>query len=305
MEQQVPQKDQFIVGDWGSTNLRLWLIDADGGIAEHVSSDDGAITTTGANAQGVFERLTRSWGLPNASQNVFLCGMVGRRGGWIEAPYLSADRVSGLAQNLTRKTIGDTVFYIVPGLRTVQSDDVIRGEETQILGFLSDEPDFSGLVCLPGTHSKWCQISNGSLTGFHTEMTGELFELLSQKSSLREAVNAGQNWTAFDSGVAEGLGDPHAARRLFSIRANWLLRETNPNEAYSRLSGLLIGAEVARATSDQTADTVALVGSSTLTERYKRALDQTGFSTTVHSGDELVVKGLIKIAKESQEIAHA
>lgn len=299
---QVRLEHATILGDWGTTNLRLWLVGADGGVLDAVTSEDGANVTTEAFGGDVFGRLTHRWCQTTAPSLAILCGMVGRKGGWIETPYLPTDRWSALSANLAQRAYGNMDIFVVPGLRTLESDDVMRGEETQILGFLDGSPDFTGTICLPGTHSKWCQLSCGKIAGFQTEMTGELFELLSKNSVLRDAITEGLCEDAFASGVEEGLNVPDTMRHLFSIRANWLLKNTKPEVGFSRLSGLLIGAEVARATRNKVGEKVAIIGSSSLTKLYEHALDQAGISSTVNSGDDLVIQGLQRIAQETREM---
>lgn len=294
--------DAIILGDWGTTNLRLWLVAADGTILDTVASKDGASVTAGAAAGDIFDKLTDHWRETNPPRRAILCGMVGRKGGWIEAPYLSTDNWGALSRNLVRAAHDDMDVFVVPGLRTVRSDDVMRGEETQILGLVSDTPDFTGTICMPGTHSKWCDLSDGQITGFRTELTGEMFALLSERSVLRDAIGAGHCEDAFDGGVQEGLNEPDAMQRLFSVRANWLLKNTPLDVGSSRLSGLLIGAEIARARRNRDLGTVAIIGSNSLGALYARALDQAGIVSNTLSGDRLVIHGLQRIAQDAREM---
>ena len=83
--------------------------------------------------------------------------------------------------------------HILPGLSQAEPPDVMRGEETQIAGMLAATPDFDGLVCLPGTHTKWARVSEGRVTDFRTAMTGELFALVSGHSTLSSFTAEGWN----------------------------------------------------------------------------------------------------------------
>lgn len=296
--------DAIILGDWGTTNLRLWLVGPDGTILDTVTSQDGAKGLAGSANADIFDKLTRPWRKTNAPSQAILCGMVGRKGGWIEAPYLSTDNWGALPRNLVQAEHGDMAVFVVPGLKTIRSDDVMRGEETQILGLVADTPDFTGTICMPGTHSKWCDLSNGKITDFRTELTGELFSLLSEGSTLRDAIEFGHCDDAFNDGVREALKEQDAMQRLFSVRANWLLNNTRPEAGYSRLSGLLIGAEIARACRKTDLETVALVGANTLVDLYARALGQAGVAATIHSGNMLVIQGLQRIAQDARDLIH-
>ena len=122
-----------------------------------------------------------------------ISGMAGSRQGWRETPYESLPVTPDmLASHLMRFTTATgRAVAIVPGvmLRTPGRDgDVIRGEETQIVGLLESEPAFAGVVVLPGTHSKWVTVADGAIGDFQTYLTGELFELLSRQSFLRHSV---------------------------------------------------------------------------------------------------------------------
>ncbi len=291
-----------ILGDWGTTNVRLWLVGDDGVILDSLTTQDVENVSSGKTSKEAFDRITQHWRRSAAPRFAILCGMIGRKGGWIEAPYLPTDRWRALAGNLVRKSNGAMDIFVVPGLRTLRSDDVMRGEETQILGFLDETPEFTGAVCLPGTHSKWCELSRGEITGFRTEMTGELFGLLSKRSTLHDAIVAGHNEKAFDCGVEEGLNTSDAMQGLFSIRANWLLKNTEPEVGYSRLSGMLIGAEIARRACASGIQEAAIIGSDSLAALYERALKQAGISSTMYSGERLVVRGLQRIARDAREM---
>ncbi len=135
-----------------------------------------------------------------------------------------------------------------PACQQDRPADVMRGEETQVAGVLALHPGFDGVICHPGTHSKWVQVSAGEVVSFQTYMTGEIFALLSTQSVLRHSLAEGWDDAAFDAGVADALQSPEKfAARLFSLRAEFLLHGLTPAKARARLSGLLIGIELAGA----------------------------------------------------------
>ena len=136
---------------------------------------------------------------------------------------------------------------IIPGIKQPQPADVMRGEETQVAGYLWLNPNFEGLLCLPGTHSKWVRVESGQVRSFRTYMTGELYSLLSGQSVLRHSVDVAA-WQ--DSDFVGSLRETFAGgndltNRLFSVRSESLIGDLTPGGANARLSGLLLGAELA------------------------------------------------------------
>jgi 2-dehydro-3-deoxygalactonokinase len=182
--------------------------------------------------------------------DVLACGMVGSRQGWAEAPYVAVPARPATLSPVPVATKDSRLrVSILPGLKQAVPPDVMRGEETQIAGFLAAAPGFDGVLCLPGTHAKWVQISAEEVVSFRTFMTGELFELLSTQSVLRHSIaGAGADPDAFREAVSDTLSRPETlAQRLFSIRAGQLLDGTSGEVGRARLSGALIGAELAAA----------------------------------------------------------
>jgi 2-dehydro-3-deoxygalactonokinase len=177
----------------------------------------------------------------------------------------------------------------------------MRGEETQIAGAIALGAG-DGVVCLPGTHAKWAQLSAGEVTGFQTFMTGELFGLLSQRSVLRHGM-AGEGWdeAAFDAGVAEGLARPEKiSARLFGLRAEGLLLDLAPQAARARLSGLLIGLELAGAKGYWLGQAVTIVGALGLSAAYARALAAQGVTARLLPATDCTLRGLASLrAKET------
>ncbi|MBS8227355.1 2-dehydro-3-deoxygalactonokinase, partial [Vannielia litorea] len=183
---------------------------------------------------------------------------------------------------------------ILPGLSQSDPADVMRGEETQIAGFLAGSPDFDGILCLPGTHSKWAHVSAGEIVSFRTFMTGELFSLLSSQSVLRHSLH-GEGWdeAAFLDAVPEAMSRPERlASALFSLRAAALLSDLPPAVARARLSGLLIGLELAAARPYWLGQRVALIGGPLLTQPYAAALSAQGVTPETRDGENLALAGL-------------
>ena len=298
--------------DWGTTRLRAWLLAGDGKVLAEQRGDDGLITAREAGFSNVLERHLAAMDAP-ATLPVVICGMAGSRQGWIEAAYVDVPApINAILQGAIR--VPDTArdVRIVPGLaqRMADAPDVMRGEETQLAG-ANLTAEGQHLVCMPGTHSKWVMVEDGAVTGFGTWPTGELFSVLATHSILRHslgeqpaAVAAGNDgfryWCrqAFQDG-----GD--VSSRLFAIRAAGLLQDLTANEAAARLSGLLIGGEIASAKRryGNTGGSVVLVGSGALAALYAEALGLAGLQVRSVDADAAVRAGLFAAARETGMIA--
>ena len=220
--------------------------------------------------------------------------MVGARQGWAEAGY-QAVPCAPLSGTPTRvETLSDQlVVRIVPGLSQTRPPDVMRGEETQIAGFLSPNPKFDGTLILPGTHTKWVQISAGEVVSFQTAMTGEIYAALAHHTVLRHSITDGWDDAAFLDAISDGLSRPEAlATRAFQIRADNLLNGLDSSTAAARLSGLLVGAELANARPYWLGLPTAIVGAPKLVSHYAAALKAQGVAPLIARGDACTLAGL-------------
>jgi len=278
----------WIALDWGTTHLRAWAMGPAGVLAE-ATSDAGMGTLSRDGFEPALDALIGHW--PAAP--VIACGMVGSRQGWHEAPYRATPCAPVEPGALATVPGSARRVRIVPGLKQTQPADVMRGEETQIAGVLARQPGFDGVICLPGTHSKWARLSAGEVVGFQTFLTGEMFALLSEHSVLRHSMAEGWDDAAFDEGAAEGLARPERLLALlFRLRAEGLLRSLPGAAARARLSGLLIGAELAAARAWWLGMPVCLVGAPGLCRLYARALAAQGAPTTQIDPDAATLAGL-------------
>jgi 2-dehydro-3-deoxygalactonokinase len=240
-------RDTTIIGvDWGSTNVRAFLMDADGELLDRRDSARGGVRLDAGEYPQVLRALIAGWPRDPA-RPVLLCGMVGAREGWAEAPYARCPaQVSDLAAGLISIVTPDGEVRIVPGLAAEDADglmDVMRGEETQVIGAI--DHGYDGLVLAPGTHSKWISVTAGRMVGLKTFMTGELFALLSAQSVLAKSIEGdAPDPAAFRLGVSRALADASLSRLLFSVRTEALFGRLPVTSTASYLSGLLIGAEI-------------------------------------------------------------
>jgi 2-dehydro-3-deoxygalactonokinase len=290
-----------VVGiDWGTTNRRAYVLDAQGKLVRQHNDQFGILAVEG-DFEASLKNLLRKLDLPQA--DVVMSGMVGSRNGWLQTPYLPVQQpISRLPQAMMQvdTALPDVRCRIVPGYQITDAfgtPDVMRGEETQILGAIAmGAPD--GWFVLPGTHSKWVKIDNGIVVEIITFMTGELYALLSEHGTLAGLMKDEQETpAAFEAGLkaAQHGGFTHAA---FGCRA-LVVTDTMPAaHAASYLSGLLIGAELAdirQKTASQATATVQIIGSPTLAARYVKALEFFDMRATVWQPDDVYVAALRRL----------
>lgn len=280
---------EWIAVDWGTSNLRAWAISADGSILAEARSDKGMDTLT----QDQFEHaLIETIGGWSYDVPIVACGMVGAKQGWIEAHYATVPcPASPVGFTQPKSTLN---VHIIPGLKQTDPADVMRGEETQIAGFLSLNKNWDGVICLPGTHTKWAHISANEVVSFQTFMTGDLFSAIEGHTVLRHSV-VSDDWDdgAFDAGVTEAMGRPErVAARLFSLRAEGLLNEMSNASARASLSGMLIGAELAGAKPYWLGQQIAVIGAGPLAALYVRALALQSAPATQVKADAITLAGL-------------
>jgi 2-dehydro-3-deoxygalactonokinase len=289
----------FVVVDWGTSSFRGWLMSADGEARAESRGGEGMLHCAGTGFAPVLRDHLARLGAP-AGAPVLICGMAGARQGWIEAPYLKTPtRLEALHEGAVRVDApGD--IRILPGIAQARAEqpDVMRGEETQLLGVT--EPDFTGLVCIPGTHSKWVRIDAGRIVEFSTYMTGELFSVISQHSILVHAVegSAPVDSSSFREGLSTALATPTAlTASLFRLRAAQLLGFEQRADGAARLSGLLIGSELADAAHRHGAlRSVRLIAAGALGRLYAAALTAQGFDVTTVDAEQASRRGLTKAA---------
>jgi 2-dehydro-3-deoxygalactonokinase len=296
---------RFAAVDWGTTRMRVWLIDVAGEALAERRSDEGLLSAREGNRFGaILEAHLAAMGAP-AGLPVFSCGMVGARQGWVEAPYVAAPAAldAVLSQAVPVPNHPARPVRIVPGIaqREGGAPDVMRGEETQLAGLRAMLGGDSHLVCMPGTHSKWVSVRDGRVERFATYLTGELFSLLSRQSILAHSLgdappDADGGSPSFRDAVRQA-GAADWAGLLFSIRAGGLLDGASPADAASRLSGLLIGGEIAAAARRFGGDGVLLVASGAMADLYAAALEAAGLGVRLADADEAVRTGLIETAR--------
>jgi 2-dehydro-3-deoxygalactonokinase len=297
----------WIAVDWGTSNLRVWGMDSDGEVAAEASSDKGMAKLDRAGFEPALLELVDGWLLHDRQIPVVACGMVGARQGWVEVPYREVPCKPVFFDMVGSPDTQDPRLKvtILAGIKQLKpAPDVMRGEETQIAGILSQDPHFDGVLCLPGTHSKWVRISAGEIVHFKTFMTGELFNLFLVHSVLRHSLDgAGRDGIEFANSVRSIMAEPASfAGRLFSIRAETLVSGLGAAAANARLSGLLIGAELAAAETYWLDRNLIIVGNGAQSELYAEALGTLGQSPRIIDASHVTLAGLksayLRISKD-------
>jgi 2-dehydro-3-deoxygalactonokinase len=299
-------REHYIAGDWGTSRLRLSLCLGERVLETLQGPGIGALREPAGEA---LRPLIAGWRQAHGALPVLLCGMAGSRNGWREAPYLPCPvDLRALGAAALRFEADGSPVAIAPGLSCrsrLGSPDVMRGEETQIAGAIALHPGLgtgSHLLCLPGTHTKWASLEDGKVCDFLTALTGELFALLRDGSTLLRAAAAGPAQTAagdsrdgFELGIetAAAPGRSSLLHGLFAVRSRQLLDGSSRDWALAYLSGLLIGADVRGAIPLFAATTAAvLIGDGALNERYAYALRREGIAASCLDGEDCALAGL-------------
>ncbi|WP_282295777.1 2-dehydro-3-deoxygalactonokinase [Stenotrophomonas sp. PS02289] len=303
--------DNIIGINWGSSNLRAYLITPGGAVLDAHEEPAGVATLSREGMVIAADSLRARW--PHA-QHAYAAGMIGSNVGWVDAGYVACPAgVDVVAQQLVETRIGSLALRIVPGMACVRSldgaPDVMRGEETELLGLLSDGAiGADAIVALPGTHTKWIQLRSGEVESFMTAMSGELFDRLAGGGLLASVLEGpGAVGPAFLEGVRGGAkGALGLGALLFGVRARVIRGMLERADSSSYLRGVLVGAEIGDAMGlfpalgDRDAragqrPALPVVGSGPVTVMYQAALSELGVESRGVASADAVVRGFAAI----------
>ncbi|HUR10656.1 MAG TPA: 2-dehydro-3-deoxygalactonokinase [Flavitalea sp.] len=304
----------FISCDWGSTNLRIRLVQGDTGkVVAEERSDEGIVQTHArwkeqkmeenkripfyfSILQKYISKIEKDKGLSLSNEKVIISGMASSTLGMMEIPYKECPfslEGSGLPM---KKILSSREVYLISGVRT--KDDIMRGEETLLAG-CADQLKTDGFVICPGTHSKHIVVKGGECISFRTYMTGEFFCLLAFNSSLATCIVENKKMAPqeIQKYFLQGVEDSRKGQLLqlsFSVRTSVLLKQRKPEQNFYYLSGLLIGTELLTLPG---LDSLFIIGSPSLLEPYQQALTFLFPSLPVTFVDEqeAIIKGQINI----------
>jgi 2-dehydro-3-deoxygalactonokinase len=302
--------------DWGTSSQRAWLLGQDGRVLDVRRPDQGLLSVTrnldhGDTAalarayEDVFWRTCGAWLEEHPGLPTLACGMVGSRQGWREAGYLTVPVSLELtAEDLTAVEHRAGLAHLVPGLRVPTAaggppGDVIRGEETQVVGILDGlpDPDEPVTLVLPGTHTKWVSVRDRKVTTFTTSTAGELYGLVLEHGILgRTAAPAVPDDAAFRRGAATAASGRGPLVELFGARVLVLEGLLRASSVPDYVSGVLIADEVSHLLPMlDDPGRVVLCGAEDLGRRYAGVLSAVGVDSEVVAEDA-TVRGLWKIA---------
>jgi 2-dehydro-3-deoxygalactonokinase len=272
---------RFVSCDWGTTNLRVRLVAPGGKVLGEHKSAAGILAIAAANTAGDARNRALDLALGQAiaevgagsdrSVPVVISGMASSTLGWQALPYASLPApVDGSTFVFNEITVDGRSVLIVSGVRA--ESDVMRGEETEIVGLFAT-PRYRELaedcvLIMPGTHSKHVTVRERTIVNFATHMTGELYALLNQHSTIR-CAESGFDAESFRAGVKASRGQPLNSA-LFQTRARTVLGQLPAAGGASFLSGVLIGSEVAHFNPLERSR-VALAAGGELATRYRVA----------------------------------
>jgi 2-dehydro-3-deoxygalactonokinase len=294
----------YVAVDWGTSSFRLWLVDRAGNVLGERRSHEGMMAAGKLGFAAVLQSHLDALGAAHELP-VVICGMAGARQGWVEAGYV--DTPAPLA-SILKQAIAvpgqDRDILILPGIaqRDRTAPDVMRGEETQLLGVLGIDATDDAVVCMPGTHSKWVRANGGTIERFATFMTGELFDAVSRETILSHAMTGADNAVdidAFKSAVIAAFETPaFAANLLFQVRSGQLLYGGTPSSAREKISGTLIGLELAAGLAEAIPGTgITLVASGRLQVLYQLAFDTVSVPVRSIGAEDAVRRGLAMAAQ--------
>jgi 2-dehydro-3-deoxygalactonokinase len=277
----------LIAVDWGTSNFRAFRVDSKGVISERLSVPLGILRVDEGNFEDALRTEVGAW-LAEGEKHILLCGMIGSRQGWFEVEYLPCPvGIVELANAVVPVPFQGAEVQLVPGVVGPDAagvPEVMRGEETAAMGMLGACAG-EGLVCFPGTHSKWIQLRDRKIVSFTTSMTGELYGALRKCTILERTMTESTEVdnAAFSAGVARSADSGGLLHHLFGVRTLALMGQLSEDASSSYLSGLLIGHEVRAAMPP--GEKVHLVGTAQLCSLYAQAIEACEGEATVENED--------------------
>ena len=299
----------FIAGDWGSTNLRLYLCSCSGSKpAEILARQNGpGCSKIDNNFEEVFFDLVADWLAQYGPVPVILSGTVGSNIGWHTVPYLDCPTgPEQIARATNRFNARELDLWILSGLKTrtaLQTPDVMRGEELQLLGWMLNEKqtdkNTEQIVVLPGTHNKWVLVKNGRVDSFVTAFTGELYSMLEQHSILLTqpiADNFSERFFMQGVELAKTLGSGQLLNALFASRSRQITGELAAQDAASYLSGLLVASDIIGSMellieNPAQSPELVIIGDETLSYAYRLALGSLGIEARICDSTQIALSG--------------
>ena len=285
--------NHWVALDWGTSNFRAYLME-NNNVIDQVSTQEGMKFVDQKEFENTLVKNITPWKKKFDINIVIASGMVGAKQGWIEVPYIKSPCD---IRNLNFKTLNildDINVHILSGVSQSNPSDVMRGEETQIAGFLLNNIAFNGSICLPGTHSKWVNLKSYNIDEFTTYLTGELYEIVKKYSILKHSLNT----TRLEDEIVKSAANliienpSFISNKLFEIRAENLLKNSNQTSNNSKLVGYLLGIELSGSKTYWEDKDLVIIGSSNLNKYYELILNGRSKSIQLFNSNDMVLNGL-------------
>ena len=283
----------WVALDWGTSNFRAYLMD-NNNVIDQVSTQEGMKFIEQNEFEKILIKNIDAWNNKFDIKVIIASGMVGAKQGWIEVPYINSPCDIRNVNFKTFKILDDANIHILSGVSQFNPSDVMRGEETQIAGFLLNNVDFNGSICLPGTHSKWVNMNSYNIQEFTTFLTGELYEIVKKYSILNHSLNT----TELDDEIVKSsakliIENPSfISNKLFEIRADNLLKNSNQTSNNSKLVGYLLGIELSGSRTYWEDKDLVIIGSSNLNKYYELILNGRSNSIRLFNSSDMALNGL-------------
>jgi 2-dehydro-3-deoxygalactonokinase len=310
-----PGRRYSILFDWGTTNLRAYLIDDNGGMVDCYAAKLGVKHVSRAEYPSIIRQVAGEWVKRYAVSTILLAGMVGGNLGWRDVPMVQspagADEIA--AGMFPVDLMGMPPVKIVPGVFCKPAQGLpgmMRGEEVQVLGAIAIARVNSGYLCLPGTHTKWVEVRDGNILNIVTSMTGEMFDLILSSSVLADALKGWDRQidaSAFRDGLMIARSGLGALQCIFTTRVQQVIgEEQDLDRRASRLSGMLIGSEVLSMLTSGfcgVKEPLFIVGETTLAGLYAEAVRSFGRSATTIDATKSFIAGALLLQAASKNVA--
>ena len=283
----------WVALDWGTSNFRAYLMD-NNNVIDQVSTQEGMKFIDQNEFEKILIKNIDAWNNKFDIKVIIASGMVGAKQGWIEVPYINSPCDIRNVNFKTFKILDDANIHILSGVSQFNPSDVMRGEETQIAGFLLNNVDFNGSICLPGTHSKWVNMNSYNIQEFTTFLTGELYEIVKKYSILNHSLNT----TELDDEIVKSsakliIENPSfISNKLFEIRADNLLKNSNQTSNNSKLVGYLLGIELSGSRTYWEDKDLVIIGTSNLNKYYELILNGRSNSIRLFNSSDMALNGL-------------
>lgn len=300
----------FLGCDWGTSSFRMRLFDiareevigevvSDQGISkmhmgwQEANKKNTSITKAVFFRQYLAEQVEVLSGKTSVDLDrivIVISGMASSTIGMEDVPYahmpFAVDGSNAVIKHIASEEAFHHDILLISGVRS--ENDVMRGEETQLIGLLAllkqqDCAPGKGVLIFPGTHSKHIHISDGCLFRFNTFMTGEVFNIVCNHSILKNSIVrddeselSESEVNAFKTGVQKSK-ETGILNGLFTVRTNQLFDRFDKKQNAFYLSGLLIGEELNYLLKD-TELALYLCGASNLERFYTMAIEELNLS---------------------------